>query len=59
MITEKKQIIIDYDEYLYLLEQIKQMKELIAGIYFSPKEKISENKRNSINNLNNIYGWWL
>ena len=53
----KKQIIIDYQEYLETEEKLKKLIFILSKIYF--KEKVSENIKNEIQEANRIYGWWV
>lgn len=53
----KKQIIIDYNEYLEMEEKIKELIDIIIRIRF--KENISDEMKKDIDELNRLYGFYI
>ena len=53
----KKQIIINYDEYLEMEQKIKDLIEILIKIRF--KEDISDETKKDIDVLNKLYGFYL
>ena len=53
----KKQIIIDYNEYLEMEKKISELIDMLSRIRF--KEKISDEAKKDIEELNRLYGFWV
>lgn len=53
----KKQLIIDYDEYLNIINSNEILKKLLAKIYFS--RSIDKDIVEEIKYQNNIFNWWV
>ena len=54
---KSKQIIIDYNDYLYMEEQLKELLEIIRIIYF--RHKINIDTKRLIESANKKYIWWV
>ena len=53
----KKQIIIDYEEYLEMKQQYEAMKELLIKIYYS--NTTNKEIKQEIEKAKNTYMWWI
>ena len=53
----KKQIIINYDEYLEMEQKIRELIDILSRIRF--RENISDEIKKDIEEANKLYGFWI
>lgn len=53
----KKQITMDYNEYLEMEQKIRELIDILIRVRF--KENITNNIKEDIDELNRVYGFWI